>query len=183
MLTLTLKDKEEMCRNLLMVERETACTVECCCCMGVGGAAVVYLGLHVWLNTNTRPTILLSTTALQQHGIIHTLLFLSLSLSLSIYLDYYHGPPQKRQLLTRRSEKILHPAPSTPRRQRELVEFLQTSLQSCMLGSGPLRSETMLREAIDEDWADARAFNRAAVSRCDCLVSFFSPAALRGWIK
>lgn len=110
----------------------------------------------------------------------HTL-SLSPSLSLSVSLpcfyiqsEFHHGPPQKRQLLAR-CEKILHPAPPTPRRQRELVDFLQTPIQGCVLGSGPLRSETMLREAIDEDWVDARAFNRPAVSRRDCLVSFFLP--------
>lgn len=78
--------QKEKCRNLLMVERETACTVDCCSCMGVGGAALSLLWLHVWLNTNTRPTILhYDCTFYQQHGIIHILL--SRSLSVSIYLE------------------------------------------------------------------------------------------------
>lgn len=149
------------------------------------------LWLHVWLNNITAYYLLLTTVLLTNSTESHThtlslSLFVSLSLSVSlpVYIqsEFHHGPPQKRQLLAR-CEKILHPAPPTPRRQRELVDFLQTPIQGCMLGSGPLRSETMLREAIDEDWVDARAFNRPAVSRCDCLVSYFFPRpALRKWI-
>lgn len=147
------------------------------------------LWLHVWLNNITAYYLLFTTVLLTNSTESHTH-SLSLSLPFSLCLspcfyiqsEFHHGPPQKRQLLARR-EKILHPAPPTPRRQRELVDFLQTPIQGCVLGSGPLRSETMLREAIDEDWVDARAFNRPAVSRRDCLVSFFFPRpALRKWI-
>lgn len=145
---------------------------------GWRGAALVYFGSTCG-STPSLPTIyslVFTTTSSSPTAREHPNTYAhTLFLSLSLYITrIYHGPPQKRQLLARR-EKILHPAPSTPRRQRELVDFLQTPIQGCLLGSGPLRSEKMLREAIDEDWVDARAFNRATVSRCDCLVSFFLP--------
>lgn len=72
-----------------MVERETACTVDCCYCMKVGGAA--FSLLRTWAPRVAQHQYtayyftLYHCTFYQQHGIIHILL--SRSLSVSIYLE------------------------------------------------------------------------------------------------
>lgn len=95
-----------------------------------------------------------------------------LNLSFIFFLIVYrnHGPPQERQLLPRRKEILKPPpTPSTPRSRRKRFVF-ETSIQSRLLGSRPLRSKEMLGEEADAIWLDARASDRTEVPGRGCIV-------------
>ena len=94
-----------------MVERETACTVDCCYCMEVGGAA--FSLLRTWAPRVAQHQYtayyftLYHCTFYRQHGIIHILL--SRSLSLFLYTSNLSWSATKKT--TSREEERKNPSP------------------------------------------------------------------------
>lgn len=76
-----------------------------------------------------------------------------------------NGPPQKR-LQPQKQKILLNPPFRAPRRQQRP----QTTLQSRLLGSGTLRPEALLGQAIDAFWDYAGVGYWAAISGGYCFV-------------